>query len=164
MVTTPTARPNSLDRLWVFLATGFGAGFFPIAPATFASLLVTIAYGILSPPPGRLTLLSVVGVAAILFAFGVPLSRRAEVVLGPDARPIVIDEVVGQLITFAGLEPRWTVLAGGFVLFRIFDILKVPPAGDAERLRNGFGVMTDDVVAGVYAHLALRVLIALTSR
>jgi phosphatidylglycerophosphatase A len=162
MATIPTARSG--DRLWVFLATGFGSGYFPFAPATFASLLVTVAYGIISPAPGRIAVVTVLGVAAIIFVAGVPLSRRTEAVLGPDARPIVIDEVVGQLITFAGLPATWPVLAAGFLLFRAADVLKIPPAGDAERLRNGWGVMMDDVVAGVYAHFALRALLAIFGR
>jgi len=159
-----TSIPRAGDRLWVFLATGFGAGYFPFAPATFASLLVTIAYGIIAPAPGRITVVTVLCVAAVVFLAGIPLSRRTETVLGPDARPIVIDEVAGQLITFAGLPATWPVLAAGFILFRAADVLKVPPAGEAERLRNGWGVMMDDVVAGVYAHFALRALIAIFGR
>jgi phosphatidylglycerophosphatase A len=161
MSVTSGARMKPLDRLWVFLATGFGSGFFPFAPATFASLLVTIGYRFLAPQPGPLAIVWVVGIAAVIFAVGIPLSRRTEEILGPDARPIVIDEVAGQLIAFAGLEPSWTVLVAGFLFFRAADIIKVPPAGAAERLKNGLGVMADDLVAGVYAHIALRVFLVL---
>ena len=155
---------GTVDRLCVLLATGFHCGFFPFAPATLASLLVTIAYRFLAPDPGPLAAVWVVGIAGIIFAAGVPISRRAERVLGPDARPIVIDEVAGQLITFAGLPPRWTVLALGFLLFRAADIMKIPPAGEAEKLKNGLGVMADDAVAGVYAHFGLRALLIIGSR
>jgi phosphatidylglycerophosphatase A len=154
-------RARSVDKFCVVLASGFGAGFFPFAPATFASLLVAIAYRFLAPHPEPAAILWTFGAAAVIVAAGVPLSRRAERVLGPDARPIVIDEVAGQLIAFGGLPPSWVVLGAGFLFFRIADIVKIPPAGAAERLENGVGVMADDVIAGVYAHLALRVLLAL---
>lgn len=163
MATTPQMRVRPLDRLWVLLATGLGSGFFPFAPATFASLLVTAAYGLIAPAPGRTTFLAVLALAAAIFVIGVPLSRRTETLLGPDARPIVIDEVAGQLIALAGLPPSLPVLAAGFLLFRVADVVKIPPAGAAERLPNGLGVMADDVVAGVYAHLALRAVLVLTA-
>jgi phosphatidylglycerophosphatase A len=105
MATPSDARVGPLGKLWVFLAAGLGAGFFPVAPATFASLLVTIAYGLIAPSPGGVTMLTVLAIAAAVFAVGVPLATRTERVLGHDARPIVIDEIVGQLITLAGL-PR----------------------------------------------------------
>ena len=161
MPTISNTQVRPLDRVWVALATGFGSGFFPVAPATFASLLVTVAYGIAAPPAGGITLLAVLAIAAAVFAAGIPLSRRTEQILGHDAKPIVIDEVAGMLITLAGLPARWPVLLAGFLLFRAADVFKVPPAGAAERLRGGLGVMADDVVAGIYAHLALRALVAL---
>lgn len=164
MATTTRAPAGAMDKLCVLLATGFGAGFFPFAPATFASLLVTVAYRFLAPHPGPLAIVWVAGAAAAIFAIGIPISARAERVLGPYAKPIVIDEVAGQLIAFGGLEPRWTVLVAGFLLFRAADIMKVPPAGEAEKLENGLGVMADDVIAGVYAHFGLRALLVVGSR
>jgi phosphatidylglycerophosphatase A len=90
---------------------------------------------------------------------GVPASGAAEKEFGEDGGPIVIDEVVGQWITLAGLVPTPFVLILGFLLFRLFDIFKPFPARRLERLGGGVGVMLDDVVAGVYAAIVLRLLL-----
>jgi phosphatidylglycerophosphatase A len=157
--------PRTLvDRLLRALATVFGAGFFPIAPATFASLLVTVVYGFVAPGTGARATAGVLAVAAVLFLAGILICRRGERAYGHDASPIVFDELVGQLITFAGMPASWPVLLAGFILFRAADILKPPPAGAAERLGGGLGVMADDAVAGIYAHVALRALLALGLR
>jgi phosphatidylglycerophosphatase A len=73
-----------------------------------------------------------------------------------DAGPIVIDEVVGMLITLAFIPVGWSGSLAGFVLFRLFDVIKPYPAGRLERLHGGWGVMADDAMAAVYANLALR--------
>jgi phosphatidylglycerophosphatase A len=152
---------SRLDGAVLPLATLFGAGFFPIAPATFASLLVTAAYALIGPGPGAASTAGVLGAAAVLFLAGVFICSRGERAFGHDGSPIVFDELVGQLITLAGAPARWPVLLAGFILFRAADILKPPPAGAAERLGGGLGVMADDAVAGIYAFLALRALLAL---
>ncbi len=79
-----------------------------------------------------------------------------------DAGQIVLDEVVGQMITLIlfPLTPKVMVL--GFLLFRVFDVLKPPPARQLERLPGGLGVMADDVAAGIYAHAALWVIVRFT--
>jgi phosphatidylglycerophosphatase A len=88
------------------------------------------------------------------------IAGRAEVLLGQkDARPIVVDEVVGFAVTMAALPLAWGTLALGFVLFRFFDIVKPPPVRWVERrITGGYGVVLDDVMAGICAHIVLRVL------
>jgi phosphatidylglycerophosphatase A len=101
-------------------------------------------------------------IAAAVMAAAIPVSTRAEHAYGHDAKAIVIDEVAGMLVTVLWLLPaasapaRWLGLAAGFVLFRAFDVLKPFPAGRAQHLPGGFGVVLDDVIAGVYANLVLR--------
>jgi phosphatidylglycerophosphatase A len=105
---------------------------------------------------------SVVEVALIaaLFAAGVWAGTTAERYFGGvDPGPIVIDEVVGMLITLAFIPVGWSGALAGFVLFRIFDIIKPYPAGRLEALHGGLGVMADDAMAAVYANLSLRLLI-----
>lgn len=132
----------------------------PFAPATFASFLVMpLLYGFpLWPWWGQAAL------AAGITWLGILVSTRAETYYGHDARPIVIDEVAGMIVTFL-LVPwpeaageRWILLLAGFVLFRIFDVAKPFPAGRAQLLPRGTGVMMDDVIAGIYANLGLRLL------
>ena len=93
-----------------------------------------------------------------LFGAGVWAGTTAERYFGGiDPGPIVIDEVVGMLITLAFIPVGWSAALAGFVLFRIFDVFKPYPAGRFERLHGGLGVMADDAMAAVYANITLRV-------
>jgi phosphatidylglycerophosphatase A len=88
-------------------------------------------------------------------------SGRCEDILGrPDPGEIVIDEVAGFLLTVIFFPLTWITLTAGFFLFRFFDILKPPPIRQIEKkLPGGFGVVLDDLAAGIYAHLCLRFLL-----
>jgi phosphatidylglycerophosphatase A len=148
-----------VTRLAVFLATAGYAGYFPIAPGTVGSAMGLVVYGLVwwtqSAAVEALLIL-------ILFVVGVWAGTTAERYFGGiDPGPIVLDEVVGMLITLAFIPVGWTGIAAGFVLFRIFDILKPFPAARLESLHGGLGVMADDAVAAVYANVSLRVLQAI---
>jgi phosphatidylglycerophosphatase A len=98
--------------------------------------------------------------AGLLFAVGVWSAGKAEKVFGrADPRQVVIDEVAGQIITFVA-TPRitWIGLIAGFILFRAFDVVKPFPARRAERIPGGWGIMLDDVVAGLYSLIVLVIL------
>lgn len=77
----------------------------------------------------------------------------------PDPSEVVIDEVVGMMVTLAYLPWSFISIGLGFLLFRVFDIIKPPPARQLERLPGGWGIVMDDVVAGIYANLALRLIL-----
>ena len=143
-----------MRRFAIVLATVFGAGFFPVAPATFGSLVTLILWWFLAGPGVPVWLY--LAITAAITVGGFWLCGEAEKSLGHDAHPIVLDEVAGQLITLI-LAPR-SLLAGavGFVLFRILDILKPPPAYQAQRLPGGVGVVMDDVFAGLYGLILMR--------
>ncbi len=155
----PEGRRRWLGVEWaaVAVATGFGSGFFPIAPATFASFL-TCAVMLLVPKPSLAFLLPI---TAVLVAAGIYVANLAERRFGHDAHCIVIDETAGMLI--AVLLVPWKVqdLALAFLLFRAFDILKPPPAYQLQSLPGGAGVMADDVAAGLMSLLVLLLLRAL---
>jgi phosphatidylglycerophosphatase A len=143
-------------------ATGLGTGFFPVAPGTAGSLLAVALYAAVPALP--LGSEGTPGVVPILFVLaltllGVPASRWGEEEFGEDGGPIVIDEVVGQWITLMFLPPTPLVLVAGFLLFRAFDIFKPWPAGRSQAWVGGWGVMADDVFAGVYAAVALRLVL-----
>ncbi len=145
-----------MTRLAVFVATGAYCGYVPIAPGTVGSAAGLVCYAFVwwtgSP-------VVEVGLIAALFAIGVWAGTTAERYFGGiDPGPIVIDEVVGMLITLAFIPVGWAGALVGFVLFRIFDVIKPYPAGRFERLHGGLGIMADDAMAAVYANLSLRLL------
>jgi phosphatidylglycerophosphatase A len=152
-VTKKPPRPSGPPGPWVLLAAWGPCGYAPTAPGTFGTLGAIPLYLALS-------LLPAVGYLAATVAF-VALSMVAAQRAGrywgiPDASPIVIDEVAGYLLTMALTPLTWQSVAAGFLFFRAFDILKPWPASAFDRMKNGFGVVMDDVAAGLYAWGALR--------
>ena len=140
--------------LAVAIGTGCGVGFSPIASGTVGSLLGVALY-----MPFAAGGLPAVGIAvALLFPAGVWAAGVCGKRYGAhDHGRIVVDEIVGQWIALASFPVRPGWLLAGFLLFRVFDIWKPFPADRIdERWRTPFGVMADDVVAGVYANLALQ--------
>lgn len=133
--------------LVTILGSFFYTGFFPVAPASFASLIWLVVWLYV---PGAHWMTHWVAIAVLLPA-AVVISGIMEKYYGEDASCIVIDEVVGMQITLL-LSPV-TLGAGlaGFVLFRIFDIAKPFPAGRSQKLPGGVGVVIDDVIAGLYS-------------
>ena len=137
-----------------WLAQGFGAGRLPYAPGTFGTLAAVPIYLLLMGLAPWLY----AAVVLLLFAFGVWAANVTGRDLGAhDHQSIVLDEVVGFLITMFLAPPGWMWVAAGFVLFRLFDTWKPYPIRLIDRqLKNGFGCMLDDVLAGVYALLVLQ--------
>jgi phosphatidylglycerophosphatase A len=143
-----------MRRLAVFICSFGYIGFFPFAPGTAGSaagVLVYLAARGLGVPFFELPLI------AALFAAGVIFTRPCEEDLRcVDPGPIVIDEVMGMLITFFMIPVSWAGMLVGFLLFRALDVAKPAPARQLERLPGGLGVMADDVMAAIYANLLLR--------
>ncbi len=140
-----------MRKLVLLLATGGGSGYAPIAPGTVGSLAGLLVYLPLSRLPGPAYLLAVGGVSAL----GIWAAGRAESLFGGhDDRRITIDEIAGLLVALAWLPVRIDVALTGFLLFRLFDIWKPPPARALESLPGGLGVVADDLAAGLYANLA----------
>ena len=147
-----------MTRLAVFIATVGYCGYFPFAPGTVGSAAGLLFYALVwwvGSPVFEIAFI------VALFAAGVWAGTTAERYFGGvDPGPIVMDEVVGMLITLAfipGLGVSGAV--AGFFLFRVFDVIKPFPAGRFERLHGGLGVMADDAMAAVYANLSLRLLL-----
>ncbi len=141
------------------IATVFGAGFFPVAPGTFASLIAVLAFRFLIFGLGWPVL---TGILVALFFAGVWASGKAAPGLGhKDPHPIVVDEVCGQWIGLLAIPAGWGYLAAGFVLFRVFDVFKPFPIRRLEALPGGWGIMADDVLAGFYASALIQIYLAL---
>jgi phosphatidylglycerophosphatase A len=140
-----------------WIATALGAGVSPRAPGTAGSLVSLLPWWFLLRD---LPLGWYVVVLAVGFGLGVWACSVSDRRLGlHDHGALVWDEVIGMWISLLGAPPRWPWLVAGFVLFRLFDIWKPWPVRWADRgVHGGFGVMLDDVVAGVYALIVLQVL------
>jgi phosphatidylglycerophosphatase A len=149
-----------LQAIAVVLATGLQTGRIPFAPGTFGSLLGIPTAWLLGHVPG---LVSQAAVLTALCVVGVFIVNAALPALGGSKDPgcVVFDEIAGQSITFF-LVPMTSVVVVvlGFLLFRLFDITKPPPARNLEKLPAGLGVMADDWAAGIYANLALHGILA----
>lgn len=146
-------KPPSL-LFSLFWGTISGAGFFPKAPGTFASFL-TVALLYFWQPGYFLTLLALI----LLFVMGIITTPIIEKKYGSDPGIIVIDEVVGQGLIFLFIAtPGFWEYVLGFALFRIFDIIKPLGVDKLQKLPSGWGVMLDDVLAGVYATITLLLL------
>ena len=150
--------PNStlqkrVKQFILFWATGFGVGYSPIAPGTLGTLIAIPVYYFLSEIPSPIYEITVIA----FFFLSVWISENAEIFFRKkDDQRIVIDEVMGFLITMLWVPKTTGFIMIGFFLFRFFDILKPFPIRRLERrLKGGWGVVLDDVMAGVYAHIIL---------
>jgi len=141
------------------LSTFFGVGLVPVAPGTAASAVAALAFKLaLHDLPWPMYILLV----AVLFAAGASAAGAYAAALGrPDPGRIVIDEVCGQLIALAFLPGGWLPVAASFTLFRFFDIIKPWPIRKLEKLPGGWGIMADDVGAGLAAAIVLRLVLIL---
>jgi phosphatidylglycerophosphatase A len=131
----------------VAIATVGGVGRAPLAPGTVASALTIAVLWWFGPPPMVLAALVVVVAALGTWAAG-----EAERALGgKDPGAIVVDEVAGMTLSVLAVPLTISAALVAFLLFRVFDVLKPFPAGASQRLSGGIGVMTDDLIAGLYA-------------
>ena len=167
----PTGCCSAMNNLRKFIVTGLGTGYLPIAPGTWASgvvcviflILVVVSRGNAALINGAMIVLAVLAGAACV-GFG----RFASGAFGKkDPHQCTLDEWAGQALTLfmlpggsGGCGLDWlVVVATAFVAFRIFDIFKPPPARALERLPAGWGVLLDDIAAGVYANIAAQLLL-----
>ena len=160
-----------------------GVGYLPLAPGTWGSLVGVGLYLLLQfliyrfirlfAGPNSLMLLSPwsffiaieLALITLITLVGIWAASKAEALLGrKDPGKVVIDEVAGQLIALLPIVPRldpgWLSIIAAFLLFRLFDIVKPYPARRFEKLESGLGIMSDDIVAGAYAAVAMSVIMA----
>jgi phosphatidylglycerophosphatase A len=145
--------PSLLGRVAAVVATGFGAGYSPIAPGTAGSLVGLLLFWPLRSLPAPIQVAVLVAVFLAGVAAGARVARSVGV---EDPGIVVVDEVVGMWTSLLFLPFTVGTAAAAFVLFRILDVIKPYPARDLEDLPGGWGIMSDDLMAGVYANLALR--------
>jgi phosphatidylglycerophosphatase A len=140
-----------MNRLLILIATFFQVGRFPLAPGTLASLITTIVFYFVNVhlQPSIYTQIATI---VLLFIVGIPAASAAEKHFQrKDPGQCVIDEVPGQMLSLLFVPYSPGLYAAGFFLFRFFDIIKPFPVRQADGLPGGFGVMFDDILAGLYA-------------
>jgi len=143
---------NLLERL---LGSGFFSGYIPIAPGTFGSLVALAIYLIpgFENPTILLTLISLFSI------IGIYTGNKFEKVYGKDPAQCTIDEMVGMWITLLFIPKYiWYILIA-FIIWRILDIIKPFPANIVEKIKGGWGIMLDDIVAGIYSLILVHIII-----
>ena len=145
-------KPDGPPDFWVLLAAWGPCGYAPIAPGTFGTLGAIPLWWALSHLSWPLYLSATVAITALgIFAAG----RAGKYWKVVDASQIVIDEVAGYLVTMFLMPADWRFALCGFVLFRFFDVVKIWPASYFDGVKSGFGVVMDDVAAGVFGWIVL---------
>ena len=150
-----------MSEIWQFpihaLAYGFGTGLMPFAPGTFGSLIGVALFWFMAP----MRAITYAGVVIVMFIAGILICGQTASDVGAiDPGSIVYDEIVGFLVAMYLLPRDWRWIAAGFVIYRIFDIWKPYPIRAMERkIPGGAGVVMDDVIAGIYGNIALRVIL-----
>jgi phosphatidylglycerophosphatase A len=148
-----------MRALIVFIATGVYSGYSPVAPGTAGSVVgLVLVWFVTGPMWAHSPLLTLI-VFTIAFAISCWISGRAEEIFNePDSSKIVIDEVLGMALTMFGNPITVPWMLTGFVLFRVFDVLKPWPASIIDRqMPGGAGVMLDDFAVAIYANIILQV-------
>ena len=135
-----------------FIGTFAYTGFFPGLPATFASAVFVAVYWLV--PGGQIVVHPVVCLVTLVVS--IPVSTRLEKEYGEDPSCVVIDEIVGmQVVLVSTADLNWVGVIAGFILFRIFDIVKPFPINRSQNLPGGYGIVVDDLLAGLYARVVL---------
>ena len=145
-------RPPASKLAWL-IATFFGCGRMRPGPGSWASAATVLLWWLISQAAGaRIQVPLALLLAGLAIALGIPAATRVARESGiSDPSFVVIDEVAGQMITLIAAAVRWKTLLAGFILFRVFDIVKPPPLRRLEKIPQGAGIMLDDVGAGLYA-------------
>ena len=148
---------NFREKTVMFLATGFYVGNSPLAPGTFGSLIGLPLCFLLAANPLPVAII----LAILIIFFAIWIANAAEKILRKnDPGCIVIDEIAGMVVTLIGLPFNLTTALIGFIIFRFFDILKPFPIRTLDKhLSGGIGVVADDVVAGIFSNVIVRILL-----
>jgi phosphatidylglycerophosphatase A len=153
-------QPGLGTRLALAVATSLGVGYAPVASGTFGSAAGLVLWAVLPS-----TLVVQATAIVVLLVVGSWSGSVAERHFGrTDPGEVVVDEVMGMLLTLFLTGVGWTGAVAGFFLFRIFDIVKPFPARRLEHLPGGVGVMADDAMAAIYANITLQVMMAFGNR
>jgi phosphatidylglycerophosphatase A len=147
------ARRSASERIALAVATGLGCGFAPVAPGTAGAALGLVAFWPLAALPFPLQAAATLALCAAGVAAAGAVARR---VGRHDPGLVVVDEIAGVWVSLLLLPLTPATAAAAFVLFRVMDVVKPWPARQLEALPGGWGIVADDLMAGLYANLLLR--------
>ncbi len=142
-----------------FIATGLGIGYIGKGAGTAAALVTGLLWYLFRTGAGNDSFLIPSLVTIIIIIVGILSSNKVEVIWGKDHNRVVIDEIAGMCITLLFVPFSVVYIIIGFILFRFFDIIKPLYIRKLESLKGGWGVMADDVLAGVYSNIVLQIII-----
>jgi phosphatidylglycerophosphatase A len=146
---------NALNSVEKIIGSGFYSGYSKTASGTVGSLVAIIIYLI----PGFENPTIMFFFITLFFVIGIPIARKFELVYGKDPKEYTNDEVVGMWMTLLFIPKKIWWIGLGFLIFRLFDIWKPFPARQLESVKNGWGVLLDDVMAGIYSFITLHLVI-----
>lgn len=142
----------------ILVSVGF-IGYFPILSGTITSIITAILYFYLIPPLSALGSLLLIGIVLLVSLIFVPIIKSAEKEMGHDSRKITIDEVIGFFFAVMFLPHTLMVFIYALVLFRVFDIVKPTPINQLQNLPHGWGVLADDIAAGLCSNIIIQLLL-----
>lgn len=143
---------NSFEKI---IGSGFYTGYIPIASGTFGSMIAILIYLI----PGFENLYIIIPFIIIFYFYGLFISSKFEIIYGKDPSQCTVDEIVGTWIALIALPKTLLITFTSFIIWRALDIIKPFPANKSENLSGGFGIMTDDVISGLYSLLILHFIV-----
>lgn len=141
------------------LVSFFFVGYFPILSGTLTSIITAILYFYFIPPLNALENLVLILFVIVIGLIFVPIIKNAEKDLGNDSRKITIDEVIGFFFAVMFLPHTLMIFIYALVLFRIFDIIKPTPINQLQKLPHGWGVLADDIAAGIVSNIIIQILL-----
>jgi phosphatidylglycerophosphatase A len=151
------SKNKIINKIAIFIATGFYSGYSPLAPGTMGTIVAIPLYFIISFF-NSIIYYSIITLG--IFILGTIVSSKAiKIYRQEDPSPVVLDEIVGFLVALFLIEITWWRLLAAFFIFRFFDITKPFPVGAVESIGKGFGIMADDLIAGIYTNLIMHLAI-----
>ena len=143
-----------------FIGSGFYTGYFPVASGTVGSFAALVIYLL----PGFERPYIIVPAIIIFILYGIYVGSKFEIVYGKDPAECTVDEVVGTWISLLALPKMMGIIITSFLLWRILDIIKPPPARELEKLKGGLGIMIDDVISGIYTLIIMHLIVYLLGK
>ena len=140
-----------------FIGSGFFTGYFPVASGTVGSVAAIVIYLI----PGFENLFVIIPATLVIIFYGIYIGTKFETEYGKDPAQCTIDEVAGTWISLIALPKTLGIMIATFFLWRILDIIKPPPARNLEKLKDGLGIMIDDVISGIYTLIIMHLVVYL---
>lgn len=144
-----------LNLIEKILGSGFFTGYIPFASGTFGSLAAVIIYLI----PGFENPTILLLLISIFTVVGVKLGSKFEKIYGKDPKECTIDEFVGTWISLLFLPKNLVYVLGAFLIWRVFDVIKPFPANYVEKIKGGWGIMLDDIIAGFYSFIVIQIIL-----